>query len=146
MLTGWLPGFIKNNLASDSSGPRLFSFPPERQTRFIAPGAQVNLGQLFHASAITAIWEIFEETGALIGQDVGPKSPYLAPTQLVANRQALQNLKMTFLDMIKALGIKLDLRQIRSFFSRVQPTHSLLLEILKAPVAPRRPHSFAALH
>lgn len=76
------------------------------------------------ASVITAIREVFEETGALIGQHTSPDSPYADPQRLVSYRQALLDQEMTFLDMIKALRIKLDLQQICYAGRRLTPPFS----------------------
>ncbi|MED4784253.1 hypothetical protein [Brevibacillus choshinensis] len=76
------------------------------------------------ASVITAIREVFEETGALIGQHTSSDSPYADPQRLISYRQALLNQEMTFLDMIKALRIKLDLQQICYAGRRLTPPFS----------------------
>ncbi|MDF2681578.1 MAG: hypothetical protein K0R47_2768 [Brevibacillus sp.] len=76
------------------------------------------------ASVITAIREVFEETGALIGQVTSSDSPYVDPQRLVSYRQALLDQEMTFLDMIKGLRIKLDLQQICYAGRRLTPPFS----------------------
>lgn len=79
-------------------------------------------GKRTQSSVITAIREVFEETGALIGQKPGPD--YLHPHCLADNRQALLDQKMTFLDMIKALQIQLDFQQICYAGRRLTPPAS----------------------